>query len=394
MKNLSTDRKIACPYLYSDKGELLRNALIRFDGEGKVISVESGVENIDSRPMVEYHNGIVIPGMVNAHCHLELSYFKGAIPRHTGLVDFVKYVIAHRDDYRTADKLTALRFQDKAMWNEGVQAVGDISNDAFSFEDKAVSDIYYHTFVEYFGMPAPDEAHRIFDHATAVAAEAHRLNIPATVTPHSTYLVSDSLFRMGASSPRLSIHFMETPSEVGLFKREGGMYDFLMEGGMEPDFLGYGSHSVRLARSLRHDNRLLLVHNTMIQREDVERILECFDDVTFVLCPRSNYYIEKAFPPAVMLRDMGCRIALGTDSLSSNTSLSVAEEIKWLMKNNPSLSLETVLGWATIGGAEGLGIEGETGSFTPGKTPGAVLLSDIDWKNMRPTDKTKARRIL
>ena len=387
-------RRIASPCLLSENGKLLRNGVVEFDHKGRVLSVAAQVGNIDSLPSTEYYNGILMPGMVNAHCHLELSYFKGAIPQHTGLVEFIKYVIGHRNDYTVEDRIAALKYQDRQMWSEGVQAVGDVSNDAFSFETKAESPVYYHTFVEYLGMPTAEKAHEVFGQTSAIVKQGRRLGLAATPTPHSTYMVSDSLFRMGASSPRLSVHFMETPSELGLFRREGGMYEYLKENDYKPDFLQYGSHPARLVGSLHDDSPILLVHNTMIGKEDVERILAHFKDVTFVLCPRSNYYIEKTFPPAIMLRDMRCRIALGTDSLSSNTSLSVAEEIKWLLANNPSLDMGTVLGWATMGGAEGLGIGAKIGSFTPGKIPGAVLLTDIDWKTMRPTDKTRAKRIL
>lgn len=331
--------------------------------------------------------------MVNAHCHLELSFYQGVIPQHTGLVDFVKYVVAHRGDYSVQQQIEAARVHNTFMWKEGVQAVGDISNRVESFAAKMEGQVKYHTFAEYFGFPDGD-VRAFYEKSTANIAVAQEVGLPITPTPHSTYLVSDELFRMGADSGRLSIHFMETPSELDLFERKGGMYDFIVACGWQPDFLSYKSHSRRLTESLPKEIPLLLVHNTQIQRQDIERIMNHFDDVTFVLCPRSNYYIESGFPPVELFREMGACIALGTDSLSSNTSLSMIEEVKWISDNNPEVPLAEILTWATIGGARALGMASELGSFTVGKRCGAVLLTDIDYKTMKLTQASRSQRIV
>lgn len=371
----------------------MRNGVVSFDRQGQLLSIES-CDSIDSQPATEYYNGILIPGMVNAHCHLELSFFKGAIPQATGLVDFIKHVISNRGNYDAPYQEQMLEQQDRLMWSEGIQAVGDISNDTISFATKAKSPIYYHTFAEYFGIPPIDDADIIYQGAQKLIEAGRQAGITITETPHSTYLVSDGLFRKAVDSDRLSIHFMETAQEVDFFDHKGEMYDFVVGGGRIPDFLFYGSHPERLIGSLPSDTPLLLVHVTQMKREDIERVMAYFTNVTFVLCPRSNYYIGRDFPPAELLYELGCRVAMGTDSLSSNTSLSIAEEIKWLALNNPDIPLEVILSWATIGGAKGLAIDSRIGSFEVGKTPGAVLLSDIDFATMRPTVQTHAKRLL
>lgn len=337
---------------------------------------------MDSIPKAEYFNGVLIPGMVNAHCHLELSFFKGEIPQGTGLVEFIKNVVSRRGNFDRGVQIARAKAEDEYMWRTGVQAVGDISNDIVSFDAKMGSKICYHTFAEYFGTPSADQAHDKYLTDTSIMETAHKLGLEISPTPHSTYLVSEALLAEANGSDRLSIHFMETPSEIELFERKGGMYDFMVSGGMMPDFLHYGGHSRRLVEQVDGNIPTLLVHNTQIQREDVERVLAHFADVTFVLCPRSNYYIERGAPPAQMLHDMGCRVALGTDSLSSNTSLDMALEVEWLWRNNPTMELSTILGWATLGGARGLGVDSVIGSFEVGKRPGAVLLEGLDLSTM------------
>lgn len=339
--------------------------------------------------------------MTNAHCHLELSFFKGAIPQHVGMVRFIEHVVSKRNDYSRDEQIARAIEEDRLMWHEGIQAVGDISNDTTSFPAKVLARdenrTRYHTFAEYFGVPTPDQAEAFYHRSVDPLLEAAaRDGLTITPTQHSTYFVSDRLFRLGADSPLLSIHFMETPSEVDFFERRGGIYDMVKasSGGREPDFLAYGGHAERLVGSLPRTARLLLIHNAQMQRKDMELILGHFDDVTFVLCPRSNYYIDADFPPAQMLFEAGARVALGTDSLSSNTSLSLAEEIKWLAAHNPALPLETILQWATLGGAHALRFDGEIGSFETGKRPGAVLLSGVDFTTMTLTPEARATRLL
>lgn len=351
-------------------------------------------------PGTEYHNGILIPGMVNAHCHLELSCFRGAIPPQVGMVEFIRNVVSRRDDYPREVQIERAIEEDRAMWRSGVQAVGDISNDTTSFPAKMRTRdegrTRYHTFAEYFGLPAEEEAEAFYRRAVDPLLEAGaEAGLTVTPTQHSTYFVSDRLFRLGADSPRMSIHFMETPAEVDFFDRRGGIYDLVTaSAGREPDFLGYGGHARRLVESLPREAHLILIHNTQMQREDMELILDHFAEVTFVLCPRSNYYIDADFPPAQMLFEAGARVALGTDSLSSNTSLSMVEEMRWLLDHNPSLPLEAVLGWATQGGARALGLDTEIGSFSVGKRPGAVLLSGIDFTTLRLTEAADSLRLV
>ncbi len=398
------------------QGTLRRSSLVSFDPDGRVSEVRYDVppHELDAQPGTEYLNGILVPGLVNAHCHLELSFFRGAIPQHTGLVEFVRQVISRRGQYPRELQTQRAEAEDAAMWLEGIQAVGDISNDTVSFPAKARAAAErrtrYHTFAEYFGMPADTEAAARAEYERQVGPlqdAAARLGLGISPTPHSTYLVSDRLFRLGGSSPRVSIHFMETPSELGFYQRQGGMYDFVRASGMTPDFLHYGSHPQRLVQSLPPDLPMLLVHCTQMQEADIELVLNHFTDVTFVLCPRSNYYIEGGYPPAELFRRAGARVALGTDGLSSNTSLSVAQEIKWLAgvgaeqgaqgaqgARDSGVPLELILHWATAGGAAGLGMDGEIGSFEVGKRPGAVLLTHIDFGAMRPTEQTQAVRIV
>ena len=401
MKNSTSTvwRSVAAPYLLDSDGTLLRNGVVRFAADGTVLGVES-CDRIDSLPQTEYHNGILIPGMTNAHCHLELSCFKGAIPAQVGMVEFIRNVVSRRNDFSREKQEERAIEEDLSMWREGIQAVGDISNDTTSFPAKVKAKTEgrtrYHTFAEFFGLPADDEAEAFYRRSVdPVVAAADRAGLPVTPTQHSTYFMSDRLFKRAADSPLMSIHFMETPAEVDVFDRKGGIFELVSaSAGREPDFLAYGGHAERLVGSLPREAHLILIHNTQMRRRDMELIMGYFEDVTFVLCPRSNYYIDADFPPAQMLYEAGARVALGTDSLSSNRSLSMVEEMKWLCAHNPALPLAAVLQWATLNGARALRFGDEIGSFEPGKRPGAVLLTGVDFDAMRLREDAKTVRLL
>ncbi len=381
-------RKIAAPLALAPDATLLKNIILTLDENGTITNIEQNAKNIDSLSGVEYYSGVLIPGMVNAHCHLELSYLLGAVSEGGGLAQFIREITSVRGDYSEELQQNRATAEDRKMWSEGVQGLCDISNGTASFHAKSTSNILYHTYAEYFNMPADNMVDEYFAKVTSHITPARELGLSISPSPHSTYMVGDKLFKKSADSERLSIHFMETCDELDYFDKRGNMYELVAGDSMTPDFLHYGGHAERLIASLKPETPLLLVHNTLITKEQVEMLTDYFHDVTFVLCPVSNHYIERAVPPAEMLRDCGVNIAIGTDSLTSNHKLSMAAEIESLLTNYPNLPLATVLSWATLGGAKGLKAEDRIGSFEVGKTPGVVLLEGVNPSTLRPGANT------
>ena len=137
-----------------------------------------------------------------------------------------------------------------------------------------------------------------------------------------------------------------------------------------------------------------MVHNVAINQESIDYAKKHLETPFFAICPLSNIFIHRALPPLDLMRENGLQICLGTDSLSSNTILSIAKEIVCLHKNFPHIKLEEILQWACLNGARMLGKDDVLGSFEPGKKPGAVLVENLDWENMKFTDDTVTRRII
>lgn len=343
--------------------------------------------DLDSTPGVEFHSGLLCAGFVNAHSHIELSYLRGAIAEGGGFAAFADSIGRVRDSYSEEERLSAIAEADKAMWQEGVDAVGDIVNGETSFAVKATSPIYYHNFAEVFGL-------RVCN----LERQRELLKYPHTsLSPHSIYSVQDAPFKEvcgQACDEPLSIHFLETMDEAKLYRGEGALHEWYEKVGFECDFLHYGSPAERIVASVPKERGVLLVHNCAITSRDVELLTHHFTSpLSFVLCPRSNAYISGIEPHSVeLLRASGhnINICIGTDSLSSNWSLSMVEELK-MFRDIPLVEL---LQWATINGARALGIEDKYGTIEVGKRSGIVNLTGVDLENFVLTPKSKAKRVL
>ena len=375
-------RRIAAHFLV-DCGRVVPHPVVTLDDEGRIVSLEQW-QQLDSLSSTEFYAGVLCAGFVNAHCHLELSYLRGAIARGTGFAGFARAIGQVRGNFSTEERQRALQAADARMWSEGVQAVADIVNDDSSFQRKAQSRIYYKSFAELFGLNSVADAVK------------YLCTLPnCSPTPHSIYSVQDEAFRsvaeLAADEP-LSIHFMESPDEAALYNGEGSLAAWYERMGWVCDFLHYGSPAKRITGFLSGDKRLLLVHNCCIAEEDIELINNHFaNPVAWVLCPRSNDYISGLKPPVELLRRHSDMICVGTDSLASNDSLSIIEELKMF----EGVPLAEVVKWATINGARALGLEREIGSVEVGKRPGLVLIEGVEYADgLRLTPHSTSRRII
>lgn len=362
------------------------------DAEGTILEVSSP-PNPDSMPGVEFYAGVLIPGMVNAHTHLELSYLRGTIPTGIGFVGFAAALRENRGRFTPEQIAGAIDYWDARMWAEGVQAAGDICNGESTFEVKCKSRIHYHSFAELFGL---EVAGVVAERIAGVAAQARRMGLSASVTPHSTYSLNEQGFGLavgGGENTPLSIHFMESPGERGLYQGCGEMKEWYERAGVRTDDFTslYNSPAERIVKLVPAGRQVLLVHNTLIGERDIELLAAHFgDNLTFVVCPLSNRYITGLIPPYGLLRRCGVRIAVGTDSLASNWSLSMIDELKAV----GGVPLEQMLAWATVGGAQALGIDSRFGSLEEGKRPGVVLLTGVDWETMTLTGDARCRRLV
>lgn len=328
---------------------------------------------------VQEVEGILSPGFVNSHCHLELSHMKGIIPEGTGLPSFLTQVMEKRGQQDDA----AIKTAEEAMWESGISAVGDICNGTATLAPKQHSPIYYHSFVETMGF-VPVAAQSRLDYSLSVLEQFRRLNgdmHSCSVVPHAPYSVSKALFSLLSVMPGntpISIHNQETAAENQLYAdKTGAFLDFYQHFGMDTSaFVPTGGTSLPAWLPYFKHLPVILVHNTFSTKEDVAFTKQHAPNAYWCLCPQANLYIEKRLPDISLLRNEGCTITLGTDSLASNYQLSIWEEIQAIRGHFPAIPLEEILQWATLNGAKALGISARYGSFEKGKQPGVIVITD------------------
>jgi aminodeoxyfutalosine deaminase len=338
--------------------------------------VEAVVALADAGPDVQYRPGILHPGFVNAHCHLELSHLKGQIPEHTGMVNFLLAVVG----LRVADpevQEAAMRQAEAAMLADGIVAVGDICNTSASFSIKKEGRLQYHNFLEATGS-VPAVAVSRYE----ITQQLLRLSPkPASIAPHAPYSISPPLFDLIFSQPQtvVSMHNQESAAENEFFKTAGGtMLKLYRQLNLDiAYFKATGKSSLQsVLPYFKNLGQMILVHNCLTDEEDLHAISTFSSRLsrnhlfTFCLCPNANLYIGNPLPDVGLLWKSGHNICLGTDSLSSNHQLSIKSEINTLRKHFPEIPLEVMLQWATLNGARALQMDDKLGSFEKGKRPG------------------------
>lgn len=373
-------RRIASHLALLPSGILSKPLITLRDGE--VVAIEQW-DRLDAMAGVEFYAGILVPGMVNAHCHLELSYLEGQIERRGGFAAFAAGVARTRNLFTAEDRLAAARRASERMWSEGVEAVGDVANDVSAFAVKEQSPIRYRTFAEVFGLRT----------ASIEAMEPMLRYGETSLSPHSTYSLQDEIFKRVCckGDAPLSIHFMESPGERELYEGRGALHEWYKTQGWECDFLHYGSPAERIVASVPADRSLILVHNCCVAQRDIDVIMGHFTaPVYWAVCLASNDYISGLKPDVELLRRNGLNICIGTDSLASNSSLEMMAELKRLS----DYPLEEVLTWATANGADALGYGAELGRIEIGKRCGLAVIDALDYEKVRLTELSTARRIV
>ncbi len=395
MKNsiFSADR------ILSPNGTWIENQAIITDESGTILDmVERG--QFESSE-INYRPGALVPGFVNAHCHLELSHMKGMIPTGTGLVPFIKTVVSQREA-RPEVIQSAIAKASREMLESGIVAVGDISNVTDSFHEKKSSALRFYTFIEVFDFMQKQLTQESFRKAREIFQALELATGDAkAIVPHAPYSVSPDLFHRITEATeefgRMSIHNQELMDEDRMFLTgKSSLIDFFESAGFDmSSFVATGKTSLRYVLSqLKRSTPTLFVHNTQTQKEDIAYAQQALDQVYWISCPNANLYIENQLPDYDAFIEQNACLALGTDSLASNWQLSILEEMKTLRRYKSGLPSLQLLTWGTRNGAKALGFENELGTLEKGKRPGIVHLNLNPVDDWEITSTTKAERLI
>ena len=363
--------------------ELLEDQLVLITQKDGTIEAMVGIE--DAGDEVQNFEGIITPGFINAHCHLELSHMKGMIPAHTGLQEFVKQIVALRQvDPESIQE--AIVSAEAEMMANGIVAVGDISNTLDTLSQKAKHNLAYYSFVELYDLDPTLAADKI-KAGLEIQKQFQENCVRASLVPHAPYSVTNNLWNLLSAHfgiHTISLHNQETPDENDFFKTKTGSFLGMYERTkVNLDFFeATGLSSLQsILPIFKKAHHGILVHNSFTSSEDIQAVHAAMDNAFWCLCPNANQYIEQTMPPIELLRSKNAKMVIGTDSYASNWSLNVLDELKIIQQHHPQIPLEEMLGWATLNGACALQMDKHLGSFEQGKKPGVVMIKGIDALN-------------
>ena len=375
--------------------ELLEDQLVLITKQNGTVEGIVGLE--DAGDDIQSFEGVLCPGFINAHCHLELSHMKGMIPPDTGLGEFVKQIVSLRNmDPELVQ--AAIAAGEAEMLANGIVAVGDISNTTDTLAQKAKNNLGYYNFVEIYDLD-PTLAPEKMNAGLAVQKAFTDSGLVASLIPHAPYSVTFALWKLLAKhfgTHTITMHNQETPAENEFFESKTGSFLSMYERTkISLDFFhATGLSSLQsVLPFFKNASTSILVHNSFTTAADINAVEKQMPNTFWCLCPNANQYIEKTMPPIELLQKHNATIIVGTDSLASNWSLNILDELKTIQKHNPSIPLAEMLTWATLNGAVALQMDKRLGSFEKDKQPGVVLIEGVNELGAL-TAKASSRRII
>ena len=363
------------PWVVPIAGAPLRDGWVAVD-RGRVAAVGRGRPPAVSETR---HLGSVaiLPGLVNAHTHLELSYLRDRVPPAREFVAWIRSVVAARrqqSDAGTGEIVQGIEEGIAESLRHGTALVGDISNTLATFAPLAASRLGGVVFYELIRFNAPDPEGFVEDACRRISALPDAEQVRASLAAHAPYSVAPLVFNAirrtldRDPSVRCSVHLSESPEEVEFIRTGGGAWRAFLEdvGAWDERWRPPGGSPAQfLDENGFLDERVLAVHGVQMTAEDLARLAA--RRTPLVTCPRSNGHTGAGAPPLVDFYASGVRVAVGTDSLASAPDLSVFAELATMRELAPSVPASQLLDSATRQGARALGFEADYGTIEPGK---------------------------
>ncbi len=342
------------------------------------------LDHAQRRKAIDLGEAVLIPGLVNAHCHLDYTQMAGQIPPPKVFTDFLKMMVTTKAGWTLKDYKASWQAGAAMLLRSGTTTVADIEAVPELLPQMwGTTPLRIISFLEMITISKPVKAvlGETLKKAHALSAAGRRTGL----SPHAPYTTVPELLRLTAGIARrrrllLSTHVAESETEFRMFSKAGGeMYDWLCRSGRDMNDCGSGSPVRHFSKAGMLGNNLLAVHVNYLARGDIGLLRNA--GVSVVHCPRSHFYFQHANFPLRRLLRAGVNVCLGSDSLvtvykkpKQTVTLDLFAEMQTLRAREPALSPRTILAMATLNGARALHLDGKIGQLSPGAFADLIAL--------------------
>jgi cytosine/adenosine deaminase-related metal-dependent hydrolase len=358
-------------YVLAESDLTLSDAAVGVSEQGRISRVETWTAPPRTTDVIDWGSVVLIPGFVNAHAHLELTRL-GTLAPFASFTDWLRQLMTGRSRWTDEEYRASTRQGARLALETGTTLVGDVSASGLTQEALETEKLRKLVFEEIVGFRPERVPEVVASLETRLARiEADPL-LGLGVSPHAPYSVSDQLFHAAVEIAArldlpLAVHTAETRAELEFLEGGTGEFrDLLEELGVLPD--GWRAPGVSpvvyLAQLGILDRPAVLIHGNYLDADSMKLIRR--SDSSVVYCPRSHAFFGHEAHPTRQLLDIGVNVALGTDSLASNDSLSMLDEVRFLFDRRKDIKPEEIFRMATLNGAAALGFGGVLGRLRRG----------------------------
>jgi cytosine/adenosine deaminase-related metal-dependent hydrolase len=360
-------------YLLKDPDNVIDNGAVVIDDSGMIefAGEFKDIAGPESYRTIDLGDTAIVPGFVNTHTHLELTHLHKSIKSNGNFTDWIRQLVGKKSDWTENEYALSVREGIKSSLKSGTTTIVDITRNGIALSELVTSKIRKSLFFEIINFD-PDTAKGTINDFKKIFTTINQDELLSIgIFPHAPYTVSEKLYRDCKDvSEELGIeiatHIAETKDEVEfLTSGTGHFVSLLNDFKMLKDWKQPELSPINYLKNIGFlENGCILIHCNYMTEEEIDLIEKSKSNVVF--CPRSHEYFQHDDHPFSSLKDRDINIALGTDSLASNDTLSILDEMKFIKKHYRDLKPQDIFYMGTIAGAVALKMDDRIGRLYPG----------------------------
>jgi cytosine/adenosine deaminase-related metal-dependent hydrolase len=372
-----SDRSFTARWVFPVSGPPLHGGCVTVQGD-RIVAVEPHPR----ADAVDLGDVAILPGLVNAHTHLEFSHCERPLG-HAGmsLPDWIRGVVASRR-MSTNDPVASIALGVAESWQSGTTTLGEIATAGWTETALAAAPFDVVAFYELIGLRAERVVERLEDAKQFVARARDASRWQGGISPHAPYSVHPELvvglIRLAtANQMPVAMHLAESREELELLSSGSGPFRALLEelGAWDPAAIPPGTRPLAFLQLLVEAPRSLVIHGNYLEPDELEFLAINSERTSVVYCPRTHAYFEHDRYPLARLLALGASVALGTDSRASNPDLSILAEMRFVARKFPTIAPAEVLRLGTLAGAKALGCHADAGTLDVGKLANLTMVA-------------------